>query len=80
MNRAELEAATAEVELSEGLDAAKAVVFGGDTSDKALDALKHAENLLSDHRRAARADRVPNNEPGVAAPDPINVTTAPEGG
>lgn len=80
MNRDEVNAALAEVELTEALDAAKDVVFGGDDSDEAHAALKAAETALSDHRQCARADRVPTNSPGVAAPDPINVTTAPEGG
>jgi len=75
MNRAELDAATAEVELTEKLDAAKAVVFGGDDSEQAQTALKDAETALCDLRRTARADRSPTTEPGVAAPDPINVTT-----
>lgn len=77
MNREELEAEMATLDLVDAAIAAKDKVRGGDTSDEALAELAAAKEALANHRRDVRSNRVPTDvapEDGVATPETVAVT------
>lgn len=69
-----------EAELTEALDAAKARVRDGDTSEEALADLDAVKAALHEARATRRInpDAPASADDGVAAPEPVQVTT--EGG